>query len=325
MFGFFKKFIFSLCIVFIFSCSEKKSSDVLFTLMSSKHTGIDFENKLPIDVLTDDNVLSSQYYYNGAGVAIGDVNNDGLPDIYLTANKSKNKLFLNLGGMKFKDVSEDAKVNSERFSTGVTFVDINNDGFLDIYVCNAGVRSDKAKRRANQLYVNQQDGTFKDLAKKYGVNDPNFSTHATFFDYDNDGDLDLYILNYSIDFRSDINERGNLTKKKLRSLSGRMLENKNGKFKDVTKNAGLLHYGYGLGVVASDINNDGWTDLYVANDFTVPDKLFINNGDKTFSEEIKGFLKQMPWFSMGVDVADINNDGLLDIGALDMAAADHVR
>ena len=166
---------------FLFSCSNKEGkSETIFTLLDSSYTGINFVNNLPINVMTDDNVLSSQYYYNGGGVAIGDVNNDGLSDIYLTANKSSNKLFLNLGNLKFKDVTKEAGVGSNRFSTGATFVDINNDGFLDLYVCNSGVKSTKIKDRANQFYINQGDGTFKELAKEYRINDPNFSTHAAF-------------------------------------------------------------------------------------------------------------------------------------------------
>ena len=319
------------CILFIaflfsfFSCSNKEGkSETIFTLLDSSYTGINFVNNLPINVMTDDNVLSSQYYYNGGGVAIGDVNNDGLSDIYLTANKSSNKLFLNLGNLKFKDVTEEAGVGSNRFSTGATFVDINNDGFLDLYVCNSGVKSTKIKDRANQFYINQGDGTFKELAKEYRINDPNFSTHAAFFDYDKDGDLDLYVLNYSIDFRGDVTKR-DYNDNDLKQYSGRMLENLGLKFKDVTKESGLLHYGYGLGVAVSDINNDNWPDLYVANDFTIPDKMFINNGDKTFTDKIKSFTNQTSWFSMGVDISDFNNDGFVDIGLLDMASQDHVR
>ena len=314
----------TLLILALFSCSNKEKNTKLFSLLNSKYTGVDFINHLPIDVMTDDNVLSSQYYYNGGGVAIGDVNNDGLQDLYLTANKSSNKLFLNLGNLRFKDVTLQAGVGSIRFSTGATFVDVNNDGFLDLYVCNSGVKSTQIKDRANQFYINQKDGTFKELAREYGVNDPNFSTHAAFFDYDKDGDLDLYILNYSIDFRGDITNR-DYTDNDLKQYSGRMLENLGSKFKDVTKESGLLHYGYGLGVSVSDINNDNWPDLYVANDFTIPDKIFINNGDKTFSDKIKSFTNQTSWFSMGVDIADFNNDGFVDIGLLDMASQDHVR
>ena len=230
-----------------FSCSDRQNTETLFTLLDSSYTGVDFINNLPINVMTDDNILSSQYYYNGGGVAIGDVNNDGLADIYLTANKSSNKLFLNLGDLKFKDVTEKAGVGSKRFSTGATFVDINNDGFLDLYVCNSGLKSTKIKDRANQFYVNQRDGTFKELSKDYRINDPNFSTHAAFFDYDKDGDLDLYVLNYSIDFRGDVTKR-DYDDNDLKQYSGRMLENLGLKFKDITKESGLLHYGYGLGV-----------------------------------------------------------------------------
>ncbi len=307
-----------------FYTNQAKKAKTLFTLLAPSKTGVYFTNTLPVNVMNKNNSLSSQYYYNGAGVSLGDINNDGLVDIYFTANKSSNKLYLNMGDMEFKDVTESAGVGSKRFSTGAVFVDINNDGFLDLYVCNSGVVN-KPRELANQLYINQKDGTFKEMGSKYNVNDPNYSTQAVFFDYDRDGDLDLYILNYSTDFSGDVAKRATLTNKELKRLSGRMLENVGNKFKDVTKQSGVLHYGYGLGVVASDINNDGWPDLYVANDFTIPDKIFINNHNKTFTDQCKSYVKHVPWFSMGVDIADINNDGFLDIGSLDMAAADHIR
>jgi len=307
-----------------FYTNQAKQTKTLFTLLAPSKTGVYFTNTLPVNVMNKNNSLSSQYYYNGAGVSLGDINNDGLVDIYFTANKSSNKLYLNMGDMEFKDVTESAGVGSKRFSTGAVFVDINNDGFLDLYVCNSGVVN-KPRELANQLYINQKDGTFKEMGGQYNVNDPNYSTQAVFFDYDRDGDLDLYILNYSTDFSGDVAKRATLTNKELKRLSGRMLENVGNKFKDVTKQSGVLHYGYGLGVVASDINNDGWPDLYVANDFTIPDKIFINNHNKTFTDQCKSYVKHVPWFSMGVDIADINNDGFLDIGSLDMAAADHIR
>jgi len=290
-----------------------KQTKTLFTLLAPSKTGVYFTNTLPVNVMNKNNSLSSQYYYNGAGVSLGDINNDGLGDIYFTANKSSNKMYLNMGDMEFKDVTESAGVGSKRFSTGAVFVDINNDGFLDLYVCNSGVVN-KPRELANQLYINQKDGTFKEMGGQYNVNDPNYSTQAVFFDYDRDGDLDLYILNYSTDFSGDVAKRATLTNKELKRLSGRMLENVGNKFKDVTKQSGVLHYGYGLGVVASDINNDGWPDLYVANDFTIPDKIFINNHNKTFTDQCKSYVKHVPWLSMGVDIADINNDGFLDIG-----------
>ena len=314
-------------IVLLSSCYDKsQQSQKLFTLLTPSETGVNFSNTIPINVMNDDNILSSQNYYNGGGVSLGDVNNDGLVDLYFTANKSSNKLYLNLGNMEFKDVTSEAGVGSKRFSTGSVFVDINNDGFLDIYVCNGGIYKNP-KNLANQLYINLKNGKFKEVAAEYGINDPNYSTQATFLDYDQDGDLDLYILNNATTFSHKFSEREkfNKDKKKLRRFSGRMLENINGRYKDVTLKSGLLDYSYGLGVVSSDINNDGWPDLYIANDFSIPDKLFINNKNKSFNEEIKDKVKHTSWFSMGVDIADINNDGHLDIGVVDMAANDHIR
>ena len=309
-----------------FYTNQAKQTKTLFTLMPPSETGIDFENKLPVDVMGVNNVLSSQYYYNGGGVALGDINNDGLIDIYFTANRAINKLYLNMGKMKFKDITEDAGVGSKRFSTGAVFVDINNDDFLDLYVCNSGV-IDNPRKLANQLYINQKDGTFKEMGGQYNVNDPNHSTQAAFFDYDADGDLDLYVMNHSILFQmSQDNVKKEIkNKKKLRKLSGRLLENNNGTFIDVTQKSGLLRHGYGLGLSVSDINSDGYPDIYVANDFSIPDFFYINNGDGTFTDKQKELTRQISWFGMGTDIADINNDGFLDIGVLDMAANDHVR
>ena len=316
--------IFYIALLFlIYSCRQgvQNKETPLFSLLPSDKTGVDFVNQVPYNVMNDNNVLSYQYYYNGGGVCLGDINNDGLVDIYFTANKKKNRLYLNLGDMKFKDITDEAGVGSKRFSTGAVFVDINSDGYDDIYVCNSGVTKNQNKL-ANQLYINNGSGKFVEKAAKYGVDDPNHSTQAAFFDYDLDGDLDLYVMNHSTLFGVPKKIKDD---KKMSKLSGRFLENRNGKYYDITKKAGLLKQSYGLGISVSDVNNDGYPDIYIANDFTIPDFFYINNGDGTFSDKQKELTKQVTWFGMGTDIADINNDGLLDIGVLDMAANDHYR
>jgi len=320
----------AVCIFYLYiHINKTKQPNTLFTLLPSAETGVYFSNNLPMNMMSGENIIAFEYYYNGAGVSLGDINNDGLLDIFFTANKSSNKMYLNLGNMKFKDVTKESMLGSKRFSTGSVFADINNDGFLDLYVCNGGKYVDQPKERENQLYVNQQDGTFKELAKEYGINDENYSIQSVFFDYDLDGDLDLYVANNSATFTRGISEKQftELEKDKERviSYSGRMFENIEGKYEDVTLKSGVSHISNNLGLVASDINNDGWTDLYIANDYAIPDKIFINNKDKTFTNKTKAITNQICFNSMGVDIADINNDGFLDIGTLDMAANDHVR
>ncbi len=307
--------------------TEKSAENQLFLRLDPDETGIRFRNDLKENVNTRENVLSYQYFFNGGGVAIGDINNDGLEDIFFTGNQVPNRLYLNRGDMKFEDISERAGIKKKHWSTGVTMADVNDDGWLDIYVCQAGPAGD-ARKRENLLYINQKDGTFREMAKEYGVNDGNRSTQASFFDYDKDGDLDLYVMNESKYFFVPLNKVFDDLKdpRKMEAASGRLYRNEgDGKFRDVTREAGLLRYGYGLGLVCADINLDGWVDIYVANDFSVPDFLFINNGDGSFSEMQKQMTKQVSWFGMGADIADINNDGYPEIGVVDMAAADHIR
>lgn len=306
--------------------AEAQATSPLFTLLPANETGIHFENQLAEDVNTDQNVLSYQYFFNGAGVAIGDVNNDGLEDVFFTGNSQPNRLYINKGNLKFEDVTDKANIGQNRWSTGATMVDINGDGHLDIYVCNAGGTRVPAERE-NWLYVNQGDGTFKESARAFGLNDHNRSTQASFFDYDKDGDLDVFVMNHANYFRiplrtvlEDLEKPG-----KLELASSNLYRNDNGKFTKVSKEAGVLRYGYGLGLVTVDINNDGLTDIYQANDYSVPDFMYINNGDGTFTEDLKRHTRQVAWFGMGADIADFNNDGHVDIGVVDMAAADHVR
>ena len=323
--------------LFVLGCTESnKSGDTgsdesadkapLFSLLSSKETGIDFINELHEDPMSDKNILSFGHLFNGAGVAIGDINNDGLKDVFFSGNDVPNKLYLNKGSLKFEDISDKAGINVNKvWSSGVTMADVNNDGWLDIYVCQFG--PNKPENRQNLMYINNGDLTFTEKAKEMGINDSNESSHAAFFDYDNDGDLDLYVLNESkyimMVYQTVFEDLKN--KKNLEAASGNMFRNDGGKFTRVTEEAGMLRYGFGLGLAVSDINEDGWLDVYVANDYSVPDFMYINNGDGTFTDEIKERTKQITFFGMGCDIADINNDGHVDIGVVDMATSDHFR
>ena len=330
--------IFSL---FLFSCqkdakniNQKKESNIQkkqFELVPSSLSNINFNNIIVQDSMR--NTLNYTYMFNGGGVGVGDVNNDGLPDIFFTGNQVSDRLYLNKGNLVFEDISFKANVggsyeiNSSTWSTGVTMVDINNDGWLDIYVCRGGPNMEA--QRENLLYVNNGDATFTESAKDYGINDKSFSTQAVFFDFDNDDDLDLYVLNHPVFF----NERtvGQVqkiikNKKVLLYYSSKFYENMGNKsFVEKTEQTGLMELGYGLGVNASDLNNDGWVDLYVSNDFSTPDFMMINQKDKTFKDVIKTGTKHISFYGMGCDVADINNDGLLDIFVADMTAEDHFR
>ncbi|MGB0948965.1 MAG: FG-GAP repeat domain-containing protein, partial [Marinirhabdus sp.] len=298
----------------------------LFEKLPESTTGINFSNNLKEDVATIENLFDFDYFYNGGGVGIADLNNDGLPDIFFTGNQVENKLYLNKGNLSFEDISAKANINNGKvWSNGVTFVDINNDGFLDIYVSQGGPK--QSRDRKNLLFINQQDLTFTEEAETYGLADTGIGTQSVFFDLDNDGDLDCYVSN-----ENELYGNGPTTffkymqiPKNLYRSSGHLYENTNGKFTDITKKAGVLLPSFGLGVAVSDINNDGWLDIYVANDYYIADRLFINNKNGTFTDKIKTYTQQVSFYGMGVDIADTNNDGLQDIFVLDMASSDHVR
>ncbi|GAB4001082.1 VCBS repeat-containing protein [Spirosoma daeguense] len=304
----------------------------MFDNLPASETGVDFVNR-SLD-RKDFNIFSYRNFYNGGGVAIGDINNDGLPDLFLTSNFENNKLYLNKGGMKFEDVTEKAGITGKKFwSTGVTMADVNGDGLLDIYVCNSGSRD----ARGNQLYINQgiqqrsnapAMPTFVEKAKEYGLEDGGFSTHAAFFDYDRDGDLDMYLLNNSF---TPMDRLGYANMRDTRDkLGGDKLFRNEGtgkKFTDVSAQAGIYGslIGFGLGITIGDVNNDNWLDIYISNDFYERDYLYINQKNGTFKEDIENQMGHISLASMGADIADINNDGNLDIFVTDMLPEDDYR
>src|SRR5258708_15218500 len=314
------KFVFFILIAFCLSCHKKdeiKKEDALFRLMSSTQTGITFNNKV-VDK-AGFNVFNYRNFYNGGGVAIGDVNNDGKPDIFFTSSQGSKKLYINKGNWKFEDVTEKAGLAGiGKWHTGVTMVDINGDGWLDIYVCNSGAL--KTGEKGNELFINQKDGTFKEEAEKYGLSDKGLSTQALFFDYDHDGDLDCFILNNS--YRAIGSFGYNRNMRNIRDLKGghRLYRNDNGKFVDVSEKAGIYgsEIGFGLGVAAGDFNNNGWGDNDNSNDFFEHDYLYINQHNGTFKENSNDAMGHMSMSSMGSDMADINNDGYLDMMTTDM-------
>lgn len=313
------------CSLIMFSCkNESKNGKQLFTLLPSSYTHVDFINTLK--ETEQANIIEYLYFNNGGGVAAGDINNDGLIDLYFTSNQNSNKLFLNKGNLRFEDITEAAGVaGTGDWKTGVTMADVNGDGLLDIYVCQVGKY--KSFNGKNQLFINQGNLKFKEEAHEYGLDFQGFSTQAAFFDYDNDGDLDMYLLNHSVHTSRSY---GDVSLRLDRdSLAGdRLFRNDlvNGKrfFRDVTKDAGIYssQIGYGLGINVCDINNDGNADIYVSNDFHEDDYLYLNNGDGTFTEKAADYFAHTSRSSMGNDVADINNDGLPDIVVLDMLPFD---
>ena len=309
-------YIVYIILVFHFSCTNSETK--LFEKLSSFRTGIDFENNLTFK--EDFNIFTYRNYYNGGGVGLGDINNDGLLDIYFTSNLNKNKLYLNKGDFQFEDITDVAGVGGEKsWSTGVSLADINADGFLDIYVSNSG--DIKGDNKQNELFINNGDLTFTEMANEYGLDDKGYSTHAAFFDFDRDGDLDCYLLNNSYKGGFRITSIGKDQRPVRDEVGGdKLFENDNGKFIDISEEAGIYGsvIGFGLGVTVGDANNDGWMDIYVSNDFFERDYLYINNQDGTFSENLETMIKSISAASMGADMADINNDGLSEIFVTDM-------
>ncbi len=331
----------SLLLIGLVACNNKEGAqpkkdedtETLFTLLKPEETGVEFVNK--VENQKNFNIFKYRNFYNGGGVAIGDINNDGLQDIYLTGNMEPNRLYLNKGDMKFEDISETAGVlGNKPWSTGVVMVDINHDGLLDIYVSNAG--NMEGNNHDNDLYINNGDLTFTEKAEDYNLAKTGFTTHASFFDYDKDGDLDVYILNNS---NIPVSSLGYAEQREVRAqdwegvpdifkgVGDMLLRNDNGTFVDVSEEAGIYGslIGFGLGVLVTDFNGDLYPDIYVSNDFYERDYLYINQKDGTFNEEIKEWTSHLSLSAMGIDIADINNDGHNDIFITDMLPEEEHR
>ena len=314
----------------IVASAQQSNSKKLLSLLPESSTGVSFRN----DVVETSNMFMYMYenLYAGAGVCIGDINNDGLQDIYFASTLGSNKLYLNTGNFQFKDITETAGVNGgEGIKTGVCMVDINNDGWLDIFVCKSGFKDPNLRKKI--LYINNHNGTFTDEAAEYGLDEPSFTIQAYFFDYDNDGDKDVYFVNHPHDFSRSMTIPTTMVNGKMVYVedtttvyvSDRLFENRNGKFFDVTKKAGLIDHAFGLSASIADVNGDGWPDIYTANDFNKPDFLYINNRNGTFTNRLAESIRHTSFSAMGSDISDINNDGYEDIYVVDMAVENPVR
>jgi enediyne biosynthesis protein E4 len=319
-----KKFIFFQIFLFMLMGCQSKP-DKIFTKLTSSNTGIDFNNLN--EETPESNILTYEYYYNGGGVAAGDINNDGLTDLYFTSNKGENKLYLNQGNFRFKDITEISFTGSPGgWKTGVSMVDVNADGWLDIYVSRSGPLP--TLERANVLYINNHDLTFKESAWRMRLNDQSQTTQTAFFDYDRDGDLDAFLLNHSllsISYSYNINRQNELIR--YPHVGNKLLRNDDGKFADVSDSIGIFGpaSNYGLGVSLSDINNDGWIDIYAGCDYTGRDRLLLNLGGQSFQDATDSLLSHISKFTMGTDITDVNNDGLMDIFTVDMLPEDNYR
>jgi enediyne biosynthesis protein E4 len=306
------------------SCAEEKKSDTLFSKMEPAHTNIHFSNKLAYE--KDFNIYTYRNFYNGGGVAIGDINKDGLPDIFFTANMQPNKLYLNKGNFVFEDITEKAGIGKKgKWSTGVSMADVNGDGWLDIYVCNSG--DVKGDHRENELYINNGNGSFTEKAQQYGLDERGLSTHAAFFDYDKDSDLDMFLLNNSFKAIGSFNLKENERNKRDSVGGHKFYRNDGDHFTDISEQAGIFGsvIGFGLGVTVGDVDADGWQDIYVSNDFFERDYLYINKHDGSFRECLEEQMMSISNASMGADMADINNDGRPDIFVTEMLPGEDAR
>lgn len=319
-----KIILFGSLLLMLFTWSScKKTSNQLFTALDASHTKIDFSNDIEED--DEHNIYSFMNLYTGGGVSVGDINNDGLVDVFFAGNLVSNKLYINKGDFTFEDITEKSGLISDYWATGVSMIDINQDGWVDIYVAVSG--GGKEEKRANKLYINQKNNTFTEEALQYGLADTSQSTHSAFFDYDLDGDLDMFLIVNPVDYSMSsvntirprkLNGESNSTDKLYRN-------NGDNTFTDVSSESGILIEGYSLGIGISDIDNDGWPDIYISNDFLTNDILYKNNGDGTFSDVSKDYFKHTSFAGMGNDIADFNNDGLMDIMVLDMLPEDNER
>ena len=310
--------------------AQLQTNKKLFSSLPSSYTGITFRN----DIQENNNLYyyTYEYLYIGSGVSTGDINNDGLQDIYFCATTGFNKLYLNTGNMQFKDISETAGISGELgIKTGVNMIDINGDGWLDIVVSKSGPFDTQYRKKI--IYINNKDLTFTDKAKEYGLDDASYTTQTYFLDYDRDGDMDAFLINHPPTFSSTMVVNAKMENGKMvmiddttsQYISHRLYENKDGHFIDISKKAGVISHAYGLSVSITDFNKDGWPDIYVANDFKKPDYLYINNHNGTFSEKLTDYFHHISLSSMGSDVGDFNNDGLEDLFVADMAIEDPVR
>ncbi|MDO1513586.1 VCBS repeat-containing protein [Maribacter confluentis] len=305
----------------------KQEKSPIFEKIPSSQSKLNFSNNITENLETLENLFSFDYFYNGAGVGVEDLNNDGLLDVFFCGNQVPNKLFLNKGNLEFKDISASSGINdTKHWSNGITFVDINNDGYKDIYISQGG--PNERVNRKNVLLINNKDLTFTDKAEDYGLADMGISTQTAFFDFDQDGDLDCIVMNeneiYGVDpvnFYKLINKNDEIKY----FNSSHLYENDNGKFVDITQSAGIENPIFGLGLCISDINKDGWLDMYLTSDYYIPDALYINQHDGTFKESIKEYTQHISYYGMGIDIADINADSKQDIFTLDMSSSDHIR
>ncbi len=311
-------------LILFFNCEKEggtTSSKQIFETLDASISRINFSNTLTENDSL--NYFTYSYLYMGGGVAVGDINNDGLKDVFFTGNQVSNKLYLNKGNLKFEDITEKAGISGDkRWYTGVTMGDVNADGFLDIYCSVAG----KSGPKENQLFINNQDGTFSEKAQEYGLADIGNSVQATFFDYDKDGDLDVYVANYPI---TKFNASVYVYEQKMKTVSNvetdHLYRNDGSSFVDVTDESGVKSFGLTLSATVGDLNNDSWPDLYISNDFASPDYLYMNNQDGTFREVIKEATSHTAFYGMGVDISDFNNDGNLDVFQVDMDAKTNRR
>jgi len=292
-----------------------------FKAIPSAQSGFDFANNL------DEQTLKSPFNYinayTGGGVAIGDINNDGLQDIYMTANMGSSKLYLNKGDMTFEDITLKSGTSTTGWSSGVTMADANNDGWIDIYVCKS--YHDKPEDRANHLFINNKNGTFTDLGRQLGVNDENYSVAASFFDYDRDGDLDLIVANHPRFRMVALSKHFKYWQSPVKEFSNRLFRNDKNKFTDVTESSGLMAYGFSLSLTTTDFNADGWPDVLITVDHDEPDAFYRNNGDGTFTNVLDTLTNQTSLSSMGIDAGDINHDIYPDIFVAEMLSEDHYR